>query len=98
MKSALLEMKHRHGLEEDKLRKNCKHLPSYIKITLDHSAVGAGSCYPTVVVTCRNCGMQKYIFHLEPKQRKRVKKIMKRQGGFKDERCDCYSQYDSELK
>ena len=97
MKSALLEMKHRHELEEDELRKNCKHLPSYIKIKLDHSCVGAGSCYPRVDVTCRNCGTKKCIFNLDSDKRKTVKKTLKRQG-FKDERCGLYVQYDRELE
>ena len=97
MKSELLEMRERHIQEEETLRQTCKHYPSYLKKKLDHSCVGAGSCYPSVSIICRNCGTSKIIFDLDAKKRKTVKKTLKRQG-FRDERLDCYTHYDDDLK
>ena len=100
MKSALREMKERHSKEEDELRNNCPHPPEYIKIKLDRSVMGGGSCEPAVEVICRNCGTQRIIFHLTSSQRKRVKKTLKAQfSGYSnaDERLDCYTHYDSDL-
>ena len=97
MKSELRNMQHRHFEEEEMLRDNCPHLKSYLKMKLDHSCVGAGSCYPSVHITCRNCGTKKIIFHLDANKRKTVKKQLKRQG-FKDERLNCYTQYSSDLE
>jgi len=96
-KSALKEMHERHLQEEEELIKSCPHLKKYIKIELDHSYVGAGSCYPSVRVICRNCGELKVIFDLDSKKRKTVKKQIKKQG-FKDERTDLYVQDDWELE
>lgn len=96
-KSALLEMRNRHIQEEEDLRKNCPHLPSYLKKKLDHSCVGTGSCYPAISIICRNCGTSKIIFDLDSEKRKTVKLSLKRQG-FKDERLDCYAQYNDDLK
>lgn len=96
-KSALREMQRKHFMEEEELRKKCPHLKSYLKMSLDDSSVGAGSCYPSIHITCRNCGTKKIIFHLNPEKRKTVKKQLKRQG-FKDERLNCYTQYSSDLE
>ena len=98
MKSELLEMKNRHFEEIETLRKTCKHLPSYLKKKLNSSSVGAGSLYPAVEIICRNCGKSKIIFDLSPESRKRVKMQVNYQGGFKDERCNLYAQYDDDLK
>lgn len=97
MKSEYLEMKQRHDEEHEALRKNCKHDRKFLKKRLDHSCVGAGCCVPAVVIICRNCGTDKIIFNLEPKQRQKVKMTLKRQG-FKDERLDGYARYTSDFE
>lgn len=109
--SAFKALKERHEDEIDELRKNCPHPEKAIKITLDHSCVGAGAIHPAVHVICRNCGTMKVIFHLDPKRRKTVKKTLKAQfpsldgsryyknGDDKpDERLDGYVHYDEDLE
>lgn len=96
MNSQFLQLQAKHRKEIDELRENCTHPSEYIKIREDRSQIGKGTAYPVVHVVCCNCGTKKIIFNLDEKQRKTVKKTLKKQG-FRDERLDLYAQYDWEL-
>ncbi len=97
MKSQLLQLREQHENQVEELRKTCEHKQRWITIRHDKSAVGCGSLYGCVVVTCCNCGTQKIIWELDSKEQKTVKKQLTRQG-FKDERLDCSADYDWELR
>lgn len=77
--SQLKTLIQKHNKEIEDLRKACPHDKKFIKIDVDYGVVGAGSCFPSVHVICRNCGGSKVIFHLTPKQRRKVRKTLKRQ-------------------
>lgn len=78
--SALLELWRKHRKEIDDLRKSCKHDKKFIIKRTDSSQVGCGSVYPSIHITCTNCGCQKIIFGLLPSEMKQVRLTLEKQG------------------
>jgi hypothetical protein len=96
--SEILEMWKRHENEIDELRNRCKHPIKDIIIKKDYSCVGAGCLYPSIIVTCTNCGKKKIMFRQTEKEYKiKPLKTLKRQAGIKDQRLDCYARFYYEL-
>ena len=94
MKSELKALRAKLRADEEALRARCPHKPSWVSVRLDRSVVGCGSAYPSVHVTCRNCGARKIIFGHGRKEG--VEKRLDRQG-FDDERTDLSIAYEWEL-
>ncbi len=97
MTENLKGMMKRHQCEIDQLRACCKHHQNNIKVRKDHSCVGMGSAYPSIHVTCRNCGTVKIMFIGHTETKVKIERTLKRQSGIKDQRLDCCIQYEWEL-
>jgi hypothetical protein len=97
--SELLELWKKHRDEINALRKRCKHPKKDIIIRQDNACCGRGCLYSSIHVVCINCGTKKIMFRQDDKEFKiKPLKTLKRQKGIKDQRLDCYVEFDWELK
>jgi hypothetical protein len=95
--SALKQMLNRHHEEILELRKTCPH--ESLKMSQDRSGIGCGSCWPSIDIVCKNCGVMKIIFFRdedEYKNRANILKTLEIQKGFKDQRITTI-QYEHQL-
>ena len=95
--SQIKELWKKHYNEIEELRKTCKHQKKHIIKREDSSVVGCGTAFPSVHVTCTNCGMKKIIFRKANEMGTYIRKTLDKQG-FKDERLNGYVRYEWELE